>query len=105
MQRYSYSISLRIWHPNITPEVISRALGVQPNRSWEAGKPRCTPKGTPLEGTYRESYWNADPFNRGEYSSTDDRAEDALLEVLQLLEPKKDFLQTLRSGGEGSWFM
>jgi hypothetical protein len=99
MQRYSYSIALRIWHPNITPDLITRALGISPNRSCEAGKPRSTPKGTLLEGTYRESYWNADPFGRGEYSSTDDLVEDALMEVLHLLEPKRDFLLNLRSNG------
>jgi hypothetical protein len=99
MQRYSYSIALRIWHPNITPDLITRALGISPNRSCEAGKPRSTPKGTLLEGTYRESYWNADPFGRGEYSSTDDLVEDALVEVLHVLEPKRDFLLNLRSNG------
>jgi hypothetical protein len=99
MQLYSYAIRLQIWHPNIAPDLISHSLGLQPNRSWEAGKQRCTPKGTPLEGTYRESYWYADPFARGEYSSTDDRAEDTLIEVLELIEPKQKFLQTLRSGG------
>jgi hypothetical protein len=53
-----------------------------------------------LEGGYIESYWNADPFDRGEYSSTDDLAEDALAEVLQVLEPHKAFIQKLR--GEGA---
>lgn len=99
MQRYSYSIALRIWHPSIKPDEITLALGLQPNRSWEAGQSRQTPKGTPLEGVYRESYWNADPFDRGEYSSTDDLAEDALIEVLQALEPKKGFLERLRNEG------
>ncbi|HEY7640453.1 MAG TPA: DUF4279 domain-containing protein [Steroidobacteraceae bacterium] len=81
------------------PDLITRALGISPSRSWEAGKPRSTPKGTLLEGTYRESYWHADPFGRGEYSSTDDLVEDALAEVLRLLEPKRDFLLNLRSNG------
>jgi hypothetical protein len=99
MQRYSYSIDVRIWHPNIATDMITRALGISPSRSCEAGKPRSTPKGTPLEGTYRESYWSADPFDHGERSSTDDLIEDALTEVLQLLEPNKDFLLKLRSEG------
>jgi hypothetical protein len=99
MQRYSYSLALRIWHPDITPDVITHALGISPSRICEAGKPRSTPKGTLLEGTYRESYWSADPFDRGEYSSTDDLVEDALAEVLHLLEPKREFLLKLRSDG------
>ncbi len=100
MQRYSYNLAIRIWHPCINPDNITRELGLQPNRSWKAGQQRTTPKGTPLEGTHRESYWNADPFQRGEYSSTDDLAEDSLIELLEVLEPKKAFLQKLR--GEGT---
>ncbi len=72
---------------------------MKPNHSHESGQPRKTPKGTPLEGVYRESYWNADPYDRGEYSSTDDLAEDALSEVVQLLEPHRIFIHKLRSEG------
>ena len=100
MQRYSFRIAIRIWHPSIKPEEITRALGMQPHRFSEAGQQRKTPKGTLLEGTYRESYWSADPFDRGEYSSTDDLAEDALAEALQVLEPHKAFVRRLR--GEGA---
>ena len=100
MQRYSYTIAVRIWHPSIKPEEITRVLGMQPSHFSEAGQPRKTPKGTLLEGVYRESYFSADPFDRGEYSSTDDLAEDALAEVLQVLEPHKAFIQKLR--GEGA---
>jgi hypothetical protein len=99
MQRYSYTIAVRIWHPSIKPEEITRALGMKPNHSHESGQPRKTPKGTSLEGVYRESYWNADPYDRGEYSSTDDLAEDALSEVVQLLEPHRIFIHKLRSEG------
>lgn len=99
MQRYSYTIDIRIWHPSIKPGEITRALGLKPNRTFEAGKQRQTPKGTLLDGFYRESYWNADPFDRGEYSSTDDLAEDALSEVMHVLEPHRVFIQKLRSEG------
>jgi hypothetical protein len=99
MQRYSYSIDLRIWHPTINPEEITHELGIRPNRCFEAGKPRTTPKGNLLEGVNRESYWSADPYNRGEYSSTDDSAEDSLIEVLQTIEPHEAFLKKLRTQG------
>ncbi len=100
MQRYSYNIGIRIWHPSIKPDEITRVFGIKPQNCSEAGQPRKTPKGTLLEGVYRESYWSADPFERGEYSSTDDLAEDTLNEVIQILEPHKDFIQKLR--GEGA---
>jgi hypothetical protein len=99
MQHYSYTIDIRIWHPSISPEEITRVFGIQPSNFCEAGNPRKTPKGTPLDGVYRESCWSADPFNRGEYSSTDDLAEDALNEVLEVMEPHKKFILKLRSEG------
>ncbi|MBT3033096.1 MAG: DUF4279 domain-containing protein [Candidatus Thiodiazotropha sp. (ex Lucina pensylvanica)] len=97
MQRYSYTIAIRIWHPSIDPEFITMALGIQPSHMSKAGDKRKTPKGTTLEGTYKESYWHADPFDRGEYSSTDDLIEDSVVEILDVLEPKREFFQKLRS--------
>ena len=99
MQRYSYSIALRIWHPSIDPAVISGKLGLTPSHIATAGQPRHTPKGNPLSGTHAESYWHSDPFDRGEYSSTDELAEDALADVLEVLKPKKQFLLLLREQG------
>ncbi len=99
VQRYSYSIALRIWHPSVDPAEITANLGLKPKYTNTAGQPRRTPKGRPLDGTYAESYWSADPFGRGEYSSTDDLAEDALAEVLEVLAPHKAFLLSLRESG------
>jgi hypothetical protein len=96
MQQYSYSIAVRIWHPSIKPEEITRAFNIQPKYFSEAGQPRKTPKGKLLEGVYRESYWSADPFSHGAYSSADDLVEDVLTEVLQVLESHKIFIQKLR---------
>ena len=99
MQRYSFSIALRIWHPNIDPAVITGKLGLQPKHSATAGQLRQTPKGRPLNGTHAESYWHSDPFDRREYSSADEIAEDALAEVLEALRPHKQFLHLLREQG------
>jgi len=96
VHNYSYNLSLRIWHPSINPDDITRELGIQPNRSWKAGRKRTTPKGTPLEGFYQESYWTADPFQFGEHSSTENLAEDFFINLLEVLEPNKAFLKKLR---------
>ena len=99
MQRYSFSIALRIWHPNIDPAVITGKLGLPSKYSATAGQPRQTPNRRPLSGAHAESYWHSDPFERGEYSSTDEIAEDALAEVLEVLNPHKQFLLLLREQG------
>ena len=99
MQSYTFSVALRIWHPNIDPDLISSTLSLEAKHSAKAGTQRVTPRGQPLSGTHQESYWHSDPFKRGEYASTDDLAEDVLAEVLNYLMPHKEFLLALLSQG------
>jgi hypothetical protein len=99
MQSYSFSVALRIWHPNIDPQVITRNLGLKAKYSAAAGEERVTPKGRKLAGTHAESYWHSDPFERGNYASTDELAEDGLASVVEVLAPKKAFLLLLREQG------
>ncbi|MDQ3060236.1 MAG: DUF4279 domain-containing protein [Pseudomonadota bacterium] len=99
MQRYLFSIALRFWHPSIDPALITGKLGLKAKYSSTAGKPRQTPQGRPLSGLHAESYWHSDPFERGEYSSTDELAEDALAAVVDVLKPHKQFLLLLREQG------
>ncbi|UWE16020.1 hypothetical protein [Herbaspirillum huttiense] len=54
---YQYVISLRIWHPDMPHEEISRTMGRTPNRSWTVGSPRFSIHGKPLGGAYDFSYW------------------------------------------------
>lgn len=99
MHNYSFSVALRIWHPNIDPEVISRSLGLKAKHAAMAGAERTTPKGRKLSGVHAESYWHSDPFERGDYASADDLAEDVLASVVEALAPKKAFLLLLREQG------
>lgn len=99
MQLYSFRISLRILHPNIDPDLITDELGIKPSRCWQNGDQRKTPKGTKLKGTYKESYWNADPFNYGEYLSTDSVALDIISDVIEYIAPHKQFINKLESEG------
>lgn len=99
MQRYSFAVTLKIWHPSIAPALITNHFGWEPQRSWQAGDARRTPKGTPLTGNYPESYWYCHPFQAGEYSSTEQLAEYVVSNVLEALEPKKSFLLLLREQG------
>lgn len=54
---YQYTISLRIWHPNMPHEEISKTIGRTPRLSWTAGSPRFSIKGKPLGGFYDFYYW------------------------------------------------
>ncbi len=99
MQNYTFKLSLRIWHPTIDPEEISKNLAISPNRSWKVGSQGQTPKGTVLKGKYTESYWNADPFEHGKYSSSNSKAEDIINKLVQKLDCQKEFLHLLRQQG------
>ncbi|WP_431835382.1 hypothetical protein [Enterobacter ludwigii] len=52
----SFTISLRAWHPTLSAEAISSKMGLPAAHAYSAGHERVTPKGTPLDGVYRESY-------------------------------------------------
>ncbi len=45
-----YDVTLMINHPNEKLDVITEALGPQPDYKWQAGQPRSTLIGTPLPG-------------------------------------------------------
>lgn len=99
MQLYSHILDLRISHPALDPDVITRTLGLEPLHSWRAGEPRKTPKGTLLAGTRSTGFWAANPFSYGWRDSTDALVEDALEELVTFLEPHRDFLVEFRIAG------
>ncbi|MGH9644757.1 MAG: hypothetical protein ACRD3Q_20320 [Terriglobales bacterium] len=47
-------MSLRIRHPSMDPEEISRGLGIAPEHSFQAGQPRS---GGARGAVHTESYW------------------------------------------------
>lgn len=76
-----------------------KTLGLQPTHSSMAGKRRQTRKGRLLGGVYAESYWSTDVFNRGEYLSVDEIAEDVISGALELVRPHKKFLLLIQEQG------
>jgi len=99
MQNFSFAIALRVWHPNIDPAVVTARLGITPKHQGKAGDRRVTPKGRPLGSVHAESYWSADPFDRGEYQAHEDAVEDVLFDVLGALAQHKTFLLLLAEQG------
>ena len=55
----SLSISLRVRHPSMDPDIITGTLGVAPEHFWGCGEPRRSASGAKLGGTHRETYWSA----------------------------------------------
>ena len=72
-KRYEFAISLRIWHPSMSPGSITRRLRLTPSIKRTAGTARRTPRGAPLRtasgtllgGVNSESYWVADVIRHG----------------------------------------
>jgi len=106
MHPYRYSITLRVSHPDIDPSEITKALALESAWAWKAGDPRQTPKGTPLEGFYRESYWYCDLIPDGERSSEGTLVEDYLDHFVEQLSSYREFFERIRSeGGRVEFFI
>jgi hypothetical protein len=55
----SFSVSLRVRHPSLDPDIITGTLGITPEHFWGCGEPRRSASGTKLGGKHRETYWSA----------------------------------------------
>lgn len=58
-QVYPFQLSLRIRHPSIDPESISRELQIEPEHSFRAGDLREASRSLTVTSTHVESYWLA----------------------------------------------
>lgn len=99
MFNYTYVIDLRIHHPSVDPADISRTLGLDPSRSCRVGKPRSTPKGTPLRGIYSETYWSGGIDGGIWIDSSDQAVVDAIVRMIGFLESHATFVQSLAVDG------
>lgn len=99
---YHFRISLRISHPNVAPQEITDALGIEPFRSWMAGERRSTLKGEVLEGVNGTSYWTARVL-AGRWPK---EIGSGIHEVLAKLVPHRQFFHNIRmSGGKIELFI
>lgn len=93
MNPYRYRVSLRAMHPRDDLRPLFDQLGLMPERTWRAGEPRVTPRGTPLDGVYRESYAYTN-LTQGPRNWSDEDLQDYLRGVQQRLAMHRDTLQT-----------
>jgi hypothetical protein len=86
-------------HPNIVPDRVTEALGIQPQHTWKAGDARRGPSGEVIDGTYRESYWMARLMEEPQLSGDEVSVESTVLDILAKLRRTTDFLATLKLQG------
>jgi Domain of unknown function (DUF4279) len=99
MSEYEFTISLRIRHPTVDPDRITKALGIEPQHTWKAGEPRRDPGGEELEGDYRESYWMGRLMDAPQLSSGRVSVESVLQRTLDQLRRSHEFLDELNTNG------
>ena len=106
MYPYRYVVSLRIRHPMINPDSITKKLRLQPFRKWMAGEQRSTPKGNPLKGINRNTYWTAELHTEKSLSSRKIAVEDFLSEQLARFKPMRKYFGHIRkTGGRIEFFV
>jgi len=92
----TYSIMLRFWSPRRSPDEITTALQIDPERCWNKGSARNTPQGVPLAGRHKENYWMRTLIERSPYELNLSKAVD---KQLDLLDKKREFLRDFVGDG------
>lgn len=101
MTSTKFSVSLRIFHPSIDPDSISRKIDVEATRRWRVGEPKTTPTGERLIGVNHESYWCGSLPLRNRR-----RLGSALSEAVDRLSRHRSFLREVEeSGGKAELFI
>ena len=99
MNSYEFHVAVRVRHPTLAPSDVTEAMGVTPSHSWQAGEPRRSLDGTPLEGLYRGSYWIAPAMPDERVSSSVISLDAALMASLRRLQHVERFIAGINADG------
>lgn len=88
-------VELFIVHPTMSPAEITAALGLEAHFAHRVGDLRKTPKGTPIEGQYRDTRWR----HCIRYELRDQWFADKMAALVNSLAPHKAFLHRVRATG------
>ena len=100
-------LSLRVRHPDIDPQEISGALGLEPEHCFKAGDSRATRSKSRVAAQHTQTYWLA-PINPETWPDTIEAAvrdlkargtEGVLFLFLQGLNAHISFLQKIQAEG------
>ena len=89
---FHFAVSLRISHPSMEPEVISKRLGLTPKTAWKVGDQWKNPCGPCTANKHRETYWSYPCLIPKEL-----RLSDFLKVFLEQIEEHKGFFQEIRA--------
>ncbi|PXA03910.1 hypothetical protein DDZ13_09730 [Coraliomargarita sinensis] len=95
LNSYTFQVSLRIKHPTLKPDEITRALGLVPSLVQAAGKNRRTPDEKILKDVCRETFWHH-KFHISESASD---LESSIVEIIASLKSNLEFLNTIKEAG------
>lgn len=97
----TYTLSLRIRHPEVSAGSISEHLQIAAKHQWSKGDARSTPLGRPLPGLHESTYWSAELCS----GSVDD-LPCALVNRLESLKSQRGYFSRLaEDGGEVEFFV
>jgi len=106
MYPYRYAVSLRVRHPKINPDNITKTVGIQPTTHWMVGKQRIDVKGNRSGGINQETYWATDLTKGKGVSSREITVEDYLAKQVSQLKKSEKFFKRLRdTGGRIEFFV
>jgi hypothetical protein len=88
-------VDLFIVHPTMSPAEITAALGIEAHIVHPVGEPRKTPRGTLLQGKYRDTRWR----HSIRHELRNQWFADKIDALVNSLAPHKAFLSRVRATG------
>ncbi len=101
MNMESLTLSVRLRHPTMSPELISSSMGVDAVAAHAVGNQRMSPSGRKLGDFYNENYWAYRLVDR-----TDSDIAGAIEEANSWMHMRLDFITDfVRSGGTVEYYV
>ena len=101
MNKESLSMSVRLRHPSMPPDVITSSMGVEPVAAHPVGGQRISPSGRELGGQYAETYW---AYKIGDRADSD--LGDAIAAANAWMQHRSAFVTDfVRSGGAVEYYV
>ncbi len=106
MPDYKFCVSLKISHPEMEPENISKELNLIPHIANKVGEPRITPNGRRLKANYESMFWTFDFCSGKGLDAEDVLFEEFIAARNNELAKHRSFFESLKeTGGTVEYFV